>query len=122
LALEIRSTGDPAADKAIFVVADEWSRLGLPTQPLVVPLQRIADREYGATFPSFRMIRQPLEQSDLMRLHGSGVPLPENGYVGANYARHASPEFDAMLERVQLTIPLGERMEALRPVVHYISD
>jgi peptide/nickel transport system substrate-binding protein len=122
LSVELRSTGDLAADKAIFAVADGWTRLGVATEPLVVSQARITDREYGATFPSFRMIRQPNEPIELTRMHSSSTPLPENRFVGTNYSRYRNPEWDALLDRFLSTIPFQERMQALRPVMRHLSD
>jgi ABC-type transport system substrate-binding protein len=122
LSVELRSTGDPGPDKAIFAVADAWSRLGVATDPFLVPPQRATDREYGATFPGFRMIRQPNEASDLVRFHSSAAPLPENRFVGNNFARYVNADFDVLLDRFLSTIPYEERLVALAPVVGHLAQ
>ena len=122
LAVELRSNGEPVTEKAIVPVADMWSRLGVSTEPVLVPPQRITDREYVATFPSFRMMRQPNTASQVSRLRSSLTPLPENRFVGSNYARYISPEFDGLIDRFLSSIPRSERMQALRDTMRYISE
>jgi peptide/nickel transport system substrate-binding protein len=122
LAVELRSNGERITENAIVPVADFWTRAGVATDPLLVPPQRIIDREYVATFPSFRMMRQPDRATQLSRVHGSLTPLPENGFVGSNYARYRNPEFDALIDRYLTTIPWGERMAVFRQAVRHISE
>ena len=84
--------------------------------------QRIIDREYVATFPSFRMMRQPDRGTQLSRVHSSLTPLPTNGFVGSNYARYINPEFDSMIDRYLSTIPWPERMAIYRQAMRHISE
>src|SRR5205085_10669072 len=58
LNIELRSNGEPVTEKSIVPVADMWTRLGIATDPMLVPPQRITEREYVATFPGFRAMRQ----------------------------------------------------------------
>lgn len=99
-----------------------WTRLGVSAEPVLVPAQRIIDRDYVATYPGFRMMRQPNKASDLSRLRSSLTPLPENRYVGSNYARYVSPEFDSLIDRYLTTIPKPERLQVLRQATRYISE
>jgi len=122
LSLELRSNGEPITERAIIPVADFWTSAGIPTDPVLVPPQRIVDREYVATFPSFRMMRQPDRPTQISRAHGSLTPLPENGYVGTNYSRYMNPEFDGLIDRYLSTIPWTDRMQVLRQAMRHISE
>jgi len=122
LSVELRTWGLKVSDDATNAVADEWSRFGVATEPFIVPTLRIQDREFSATFPSFFNIRQPNAASDVARLRGSQTALPENRFVGINYSRYMNPEFDAMIDRYLTTVPRPERIQALRAVMHHISD
>jgi len=55
-------------------------------------------------------------------LHSSEARLAERGFRGLNYSRYMNPEFDALLDRYLASVPRAERMEALRAVVHHMTD
>ena len=43
LNIELRSNGEPVTEKSIVPVADMWTRLGIATDPMLVPPQRITE-------------------------------------------------------------------------------
>jgi peptide/nickel transport system substrate-binding protein len=122
LAVELRSNGERITENTIIPLADMWTRLGVATEPVQVPPQRISDRQYMATFPGFRLMRQPNAASQVSRLHSSLTPLPENQFVGSNYARYVDPELDARIDQFLTTIPRGERVQILGEIMHDISE
>jgi peptide/nickel transport system substrate-binding protein len=122
LSVEIRSNGERITENAIVPVTNMWNQLGVSTEQLIVPIQRISDREYVSTFPGFRMMRQPNAANSLSRLRSNLTPTAENRYVGSNYARYQSPEFDALIDRFYATIPRPERIEMMRQIMRHISD
>jgi peptide/nickel transport system substrate-binding protein len=122
LALELRSNGERITEDAIIPVADAWTRQGISTEPVLVPQQRTADREYMANFPSFRMMRQPNEATAVTRHHSSQLPVTETRYVGRNYARYVNGEFDSLIDRFVATVPWQERMQVLGQVVHHMTE
>ncbi len=122
LAVEIRSNGERITESAIVPVTNMWNQLGVTTEQVIVPIQRISDREYVSTFPGFRMMRQPNAANSLSRLRSNLTPTAENRYVGSNYARYQNPEFDALIDRFYATIPRPERMEVLRQMMRHISE
>jgi peptide/nickel transport system substrate-binding protein len=122
LAVEVRSNGERITENSIVPVTNMWTQAGVAAEPLLIPLQRISDREYISTFPGFRMMRQPNAVASLSRLRSTLTPLAENRFVGSNYSRYMAPEFDAMIDKVNATIPRPERMEVLRGIMHYYSE
>jgi peptide/nickel transport system substrate-binding protein len=123
LHLEVWTHAAPAINPRAFLpVVDYWRRLGLDVDPVVVPAQRTADREYVAKFPAFTVIRYPNGAHDVTRLHSTQTPLPVNRFRGTNYNRYMNPDFDALVDRYAATIPWNERMEALGAIVHRISE
>ncbi len=122
LAVELRSNGERITENTIIPLADMWNRLGVATESVQVPPQRIADREYMATFPGFRLMRQPNQASQISRSHSSLTPLPDARFVGSNYARYVNPAFDGMIDQFLTTIPREERMQVLRNAMHHISE
>jgi ABC-type transport system substrate-binding protein len=88
---------------------------------LVTP-QQAEGREYRATFPGFDVRRQPGDRRFLQRVHGSKTPLPENNFVGNNYARYRNAEFDALIDRYFVTIPQDQRSQVLGQIVQQMTD
>ncbi len=123
LSLEIRVTSEnPLSNKTMYVVTDYWKQLGLTIDPTVIPAQRIPDREYLATFPTFHFRRQGAAVPYLVSLMSRNAQLPSNNYVGSNYSRYMNPEFDTAVLRFYSTIDRSQRMEVLKPIIRQISD
>lgn len=124
LAVELRTSGElDIHHKAIAAVADDWQRIGISVDQVVMPPQRMRDNEYRATFPGFTLFRQGNDIDSLTRLHSSRTPLPENGYrVTGNHSRYMSPQFDALLDRYFATIPKRERDTVLAQIVRHTTE
>lgn len=124
LVLEIRTTqGDIQQERSMFATADNWQRVGLASEPVVVASARRGDDQYRATFPGFDLRRNP-HRPDTMRtyLHGSQAPLPERNYRGNNYGRYLNPELDAIIDLHDRTIPRQERWDILGRAVNFVTD
>jgi ABC-type transport system substrate-binding protein len=122
LAIEMRNNTEAITEKAVVPVADAWTRFGVATEPIIVPPQRISDRQWVSEFPAFRMMRQPNDTIQITRMHSMYTPLPDNSFSGSNYGRYRNPEFDALLDQYVSTIPWDERMVVLRQAVRHISE
>jgi peptide/nickel transport system substrate-binding protein len=123
LAVEVRApVTSPVTEKAMLSVANDWQQLGIVAEPVVVPPQRMQDREYFTTFPGFLLVNQPNELVDLQRLRSVQTPLPENSFVGRNYARYQDPEFDHLIDRLFSTVPRDERTQVLGQIMHHMSS
>jgi peptide/nickel transport system substrate-binding protein len=125
LSVEVRTTsGDDLRDKMLFSLADEWPRIGVAVDPVIIPRQRADDREYRAARPAFEMVRQPndLSEGALVRLMSAEAALPENNFRGQNRVRYMNPEYDALVDRYLVTVPMGERIEYARQLVRHISE
>jgi peptide/nickel transport system substrate-binding protein len=122
LALEFRTTALEPLPRMTLAMADQWQRVGVVVEPVVIPAARVPDREYRAGFPAFQMFRQPNDLAFLRRLHSSQAPVPETRFVGTNYARYRVAEWDSLLDRLFATVPRSDRMAVLREIVHHLSD
>jgi peptide/nickel transport system substrate-binding protein len=121
--VEIRTiAGDDIIEKATFAVADDWRRLGLITEPLPIPIQRVRDREWRATFPGFELLRQPNDAAAVTRVHSSETPLPDNSFTGTNRSRYRNPDVDTLLDRYVSTIPEAPRVQLLGEIIHHMTD
>jgi peptide/nickel transport system substrate-binding protein len=125
LTMEVRTTGgDDLQEKTLFSMADNWQRLGVTVDPVVVPPQRAQDREYRANFPALEEVRQPndLTTGSLTRYYGPESSLPENNYRGSNRMRYSSVELNGLIDRFYTTIPQGERGQVLSGIIHHMTD
>ena len=119
LQVEVRTTAHELREKLLFVLADYWGRVGATLDPVIIPRQRAADREYRATSLSFDFRFNPPE---VTRYHSSQVPLPENNYRGNNSARYRNAELDALLDRYIVTIPKQERTQLLAQITQHMTE
>jgi len=110
--------------KSMYAVADYWQRLGFNVNRVVQPTQMGGSerRVFEATRKGFFLTRQGADVANLSRFYSSQAPLPENNYIGNNAARFMSKDFDALLDRYYVTIPLAERISVVGQIVHAISD
>jgi peptide/nickel transport system substrate-binding protein len=116
------SEGNPLNVQTAFPVADFWTRIGVDIEMVIIPTQRLADREYRFTFPAFELVGTGLgglNSNTMSRVLSSNTPLPENNYVGGNRSRYRSPEFDRMIERYITTIPMAQRLDALGDILNH---
>jgi peptide/nickel transport system substrate-binding protein len=126
LQVELRTTAQREHHmKALYPVADDWQRIGVGVETLVVPIQRIPDRPYRASYPGFELVggSNGVNSSDVKKYHSSSAPTPENGFrVAGNNARYMNPELDGLIDRYVTTISFEQRMAVLRQIVHHQTD
>ncbi len=126
LMVELRTTAELDIHlTTVFPMADAWQRVGVATEPVVIPPQRQTDREYINTFPAFHMIGSgnTLTSAGLGRFHSSKAALAENNFQSVgNYPRYMNPEFDALMDRFFATVPERERAQVLGQVIHHMTD
>lgn len=119
LGVELRTVTVDLNQKVILAVADHWGRVGVPTEPVVIPPQRVGDQEYVATFPGFLLYRNP---PNFATLYGRDTRLPENNFRGSNNSRYINPAFDALLDRYFTTIGQQERIGVMGELIYHIAD
>jgi peptide/nickel transport system substrate-binding protein len=120
LTVEVRTRTHDLREKIQQVIADQWSKIGVVGQPLVIPEQRINDRVYQSTFPGFYFRFGNWTQ--LSQWRSQETPLPANNYVGQNIIRYQNPEYDALIGRFVGTIPRAERMQVMGQMVNFSTD
>jgi len=124
LTVELRTTGDNASHiKAIYPVADYWQRVGVATDPVVIPVQRQQDAEYRATYPGFQALRGNAGTTGMAAVLSSRAGLPENNFrASGNYSRLIDPTYDALYDRYTQTVPLAERKEMVEQAMRFFAD
>lgn len=125
LSIEIRTTDQERLHvPSALSVANYWNRLGIAAEVNTLPMLRLTDRAYLATYPAFHMTTggQGLESSSMLRWQSDQTPLPENQFSGQNRGRYRNPAFDELIERYGRTIPSTERLAVLGDILHHQTD
>jgi peptide/nickel transport system substrate-binding protein len=120
MTIEIRTRSHVLREKVQQVLVDEWARVGIVGQPLVISEQGVNDRVLQATFPGFYFRFGAANQITNWRSNAS--PLPENNFVGNNTMRYQNAEYDSLVDRYLNTIPHAERMGLLGQMVAHTTD
>jgi peptide/nickel transport system substrate-binding protein len=122
LDVELRTVAVDIHQKTTLAVADGWRSVGIAVDPVVIPPARQGDLEYRAGFPAFQLFGAEPTVDYLPRLYSSRAPVPETRYVGTNYSRYQSAEWDELLDTLFSTIPQPDRTRALAGVVHHMTE
>ncbi len=122
LSVEVRTIVAETQQKLTLSTVDAWRRIGINAEPGTIPLQLARDAEQYATFPGFLVVRNPAHIRGLSGLHSSRSPLPENRFTGNNYGRYKSDEFDALIDRLFVTIPAREQVQVLGQIVRHMTE
>ncbi len=127
LTVEIRTTTNEANNKTMLAVADFFQQAGVGADPVLIPVPRLADAEYRATYPGLELVNQPHGTEGIENLlHSRAAPLPERNYQAAgsnkNRGQYVNSEYDALMDRYLTTIPLPERMGLLGQLVQQQTD
>jgi peptide/nickel transport system substrate-binding protein len=123
LSVEIRGAASRDIQvKGLFPVADNWQRVGVATDPVVISAQQASDTRDQATFRAFQLMRLGFGASRLADYHSSEAKLPARNYTGSNFSRYINADVDALIERYQLTVPWDERMRVAGQILHHITD
>jgi peptide/nickel transport system substrate-binding protein len=124
LAVEIRVGANSNLQvQSTQAVAEYWRAVGVGVSTVSIPPQQAADNDYIYTFPAFHLQQHPSRVDVLANFGSANTYYPEaRSKVSGNVSRYQSPEFDALVDRLQLTVPKAERTQVLSDVIHLISD
>jgi peptide/nickel transport system substrate-binding protein len=120
LSIEVMTRSHPLREKLQQVIVEEWRRVGVIGEPVVVPEQRINDRALREDRRGFYFrFGNPYQFVEWV---SQEVPVAENRYVGRNSIRYQNPDYDVLIERFERTIPRAERIRLLGDIVHHATD
>jgi ABC-type transport system substrate-binding protein len=122
ITVEMRATVIDILQKTVLALADDWQQVGVVVEPHSIAPARQADREYRATFPAFDTSRGNNSAESFKTFLSSEARVRETGYAGQNFPSYTNAELDALINRYLVAIPVPERMEAGRGIVHHMSD
>ncbi len=120
ISVQIRSNVVDLNQKATLSVADFWKQVGVEAVPEFFPQSRADDQEYRAKFPAYELLRG-LDLDGLESFHSRQRKTVENGWKGNN-GGYGNPEYDALVDRYAVTIPIRERVDVLGQILRHLSD
>jgi len=123
LTVELRRAGDDdLEEKAILTSADNWGRVGVTGDIVIVPPARQQDLEYRSLFPGTEISSSGASFNDLRNIRRSELRSSDNAYRGRNRTGYANPELESLLDRFYTTIPEQERNAVLGQIVNHLTD
>jgi peptide/nickel transport system substrate-binding protein len=122
LQIEVRTVPRDALIKAVLSAADDWKRLGVTVDPMVLTAQQRSDPEFYATFPAFDAAASNNGTAEFFAFHSSQAKLPENRYAGSNRSSYTNAELDGLIDAYFTTIPTSERMQVAGRIVNHVTD
>ncbi len=122
LKFEVRTVPRDILIKMILTAADDWKKLGVGVDTVVLTEAQRTDREFYSTYPAFDAAGSSNGTSEFFSFHSSQIKTAQNRYTGANRSGYSNPELDANIERFFTTIPLGERMQIASQIVNHLTE
>jgi ABC-type transport system substrate-binding protein len=122
--IEFRTTAEQDVQvRLLAVMADNFREAGLDIKQVAIPQNRTSDRLYRVTNPGLEVLSGGLGPAFFIGwMHSTKVPTAENGYTAGNYPRYASREWDALIERYAVTIPLDQRLQVMTELIKFLQD
>jgi peptide/nickel transport system substrate-binding protein len=123
LPLDVRTSGgDDAHEAGVITIAENLKRIGVNSEPYLIPQIQRDDRAFNAQFPGVRLWRGSNDLLDMDRLHSREAAVAENRFSGGNRSRYSNPEFDALIDTYMVTISASERTPQLARIINHMTD
>jgi len=123
LPLDVRTSGgDDAHEAGVITIAENLKRVGVSSEPYLIPQIQRDDRAFNAQFPGVRLWRQSNSLLDMDRLHSREAAVAENRFSGGNRSRYSNAEFDALIDGYMITISAPDRVPQLARIVNHMTD
>jgi peptide/nickel transport system substrate-binding protein len=122
--IEFRTTAEQDVQvRLLAAMSDNFKDAGLDIKQVAIPQNRTADRLYRVTNPGLEELSGGLGPASLIGfMHSSKVPGPQNNYTNGNYPRYSNPQWDAMIDRYAVTIPLDQRLQIMTDIIKWLQD
>jgi peptide/nickel transport system substrate-binding protein len=114
---ELWTSPGTGVEKESYIIADGVKVVGMQLGVYVIPPARAQDRELQAKVP-FAILSDPrweLLWEEL--LHSSGIPTEANRWSGRNRGGYNNPAYDAIVDRLKVTIEPSQRIELHRQLL-----
>lgn len=117
ISLSASAAGAGGAEKLVAIVGDGWKLLGAqPSLNLIAPA-RIRDAEFMTTYTGVYLTEPSGERFYKDRLHTRSTPTAASRWVGFNRGAYVNPKVDEILDRLNVTLNLRDRIPLHRQLV-----
>jgi peptide/nickel transport system substrate-binding protein len=121
--LDVRTSGgDDAHEAGVFTIAENLKRVGIASEPYLIPQAQRDDRAFNAQFPGVRLWRGSNSLFEVDRLHSREAAVQENRFSGGNRSRYVNADFDGLIDTYMVTVPPAERTQVLARVVRHMTE
>jgi peptide/nickel transport system substrate-binding protein len=102
----------------LAIVGDQWRRLGLGIEEIVLSAGQMRDTRYSSSFPSFGMAQLAIgAETTLLRFHSSNCPAEENRWTGPNAGCYRDPQHDRVVDALRSAIDPDEQRQLYRTML-----
>jgi peptide/nickel transport system substrate-binding protein len=127
LRIELNTTaGDKTRELTAQVLQAQWRQAGFDIRirnetPRVLFAQSLTERKFtGMAMYAWSQAPEPVPRAIL---HSSRIPTRENNFAGQNYTGFSDPRVDELIERIENTLTLEERLPLWRQLQEiYIEE
>lgn len=122
LRVELRTSEKEINVKTVLTVGDYWKRVGVDAETFIIPAALQSNPEVDRLYKGFKTGANFGSLSELEFLTEAEIPTPQNSFRGKNTGQYVNAELEAQIRRYTTTIPLTERMQALRAVFGHLTE
>jgi hypothetical protein len=104
----------------MFATIDGWQRLGVHSEPNIVPRARNQDREYRHTRPGFIIVGGQHGLDSIAPFRIAALPTAANNWVGGNNAQYSNSDLESLYDRYFSTMSMRDRIPIVNQILgHY---
>jgi peptide/nickel transport system substrate-binding protein len=119
---EVKTNASPFFENEMSVLASGWRSSGFDFSETVNPAALVQDAQVRATFPGFYIFSQGLGEIALADYNTSGIPRPDNRWVGSNRGGWSNANFDRVAAAVNATLDRNQRAQMFVEMSRIFSE
>lgn len=110
------NTQSSGAEREMNAIADSWKAVGIEMEQYIVPSALLNDREARAKLPGVGITGSGVLPT-VTRWQTKNSTAAENRWTGSNRGGYSNRTADALVDRLQVTIPTNERVALHRQIL-----
>jgi peptide/nickel transport system substrate-binding protein len=122
LGWQAATNGSSQNESELSILGSGWRQAGFDVQEYVSPPAQAQDGQIRASFPGIFTFNTPLGETTLASENSTGIPRPENRWVGNNRGGYRNAEFDRLSEAFTTSLDHPDRVSLIGQMVRIWSD
>jgi peptide/nickel transport system substrate-binding protein len=119
---ELKVVQGAQAESEMSIMAAGWRELGFEMREAVLPTVQSRDGQIRGTFPTMFSGGGLVGDSQLSLFRSSGIPAPENRWVGQNRGGWSNAEYDRLEAAFNVALDRAERGRLVGQLVRIFSE